>query len=402
EALLALSSASTFCLSFFTKGCPSSVTSLRNFCTLPSTIFATISAGLPDSAALAAAMLRSFSTRSAGTSSRDNPLGLDAAMCMARSRASCSSPPTTSTSTPIFAPPWTYCARRPFASILAKRLIERFSPILPISAVRVCSTVAPPRGSAERAATSAGFRPTTSSASDLAKFRKSAFFATKSVSQFTSTIAPVRLSPFTLIATTPSAAVRLDAFDALLPRRTRSSSSAFARSPFASTSAFLHSIMGASVLSRSSLTAPAVISAISTASSREQIKKKGLPSPLSRLGSNRSFFLPARLVDLDELVRGRADDLLHDLAAPPQDRVGDAARVQADRAAGIIVARDHVRDPVGRVVGVDHADHGDAELLRLGDRALLVADVDDEQRVGPVVQALDAAQAALQLRELAL
>src|SRR5882672_2887824 len=48
EALLAFSSASTVCLSFFTKGCPSSVTSLRNFCTLPSTIFATMSAGFPD------------------------------------------------------------------------------------------------------------------------------------------------------------------------------------------------------------------------------------------------------------------------------------------------------------------------------------------------------------------
>src|SRR5262249_40545175 len=48
-----LQQASTDCLSFFTKGCPSSVTSLRNFCTLPSTIFATMSAGLPDSAAFA-------------------------------------------------------------------------------------------------------------------------------------------------------------------------------------------------------------------------------------------------------------------------------------------------------------------------------------------------------------
>src|SRR5215472_11472025 len=347
-------------------------------------------------------MLRSFSTRSAGTSSRDSPFGLDAAMCIARSRPSCSSPPATSTSTPIFAPPWTYWARRPFASILAKRRTETFSPILPTSAVRVCSTVAPPSCSPDSAVASAGFFFTTSSARDFAKPRKSSFFATKSVSQFTSTIAPVRPSPETLIATTPSAAVRLDAFDALLPRRTRSSSSAFARSPFASTSAFLHSIMGASVLSRSSLTAPAVISAISTASSRKQIKKKGLPSPLSRLGSDRSFLFPAGLVDLDELVRGRADDLLHDLAASLEDCVGDAARVQADRPAGIVVPRDHVRDPVGRVVGVDYADHGDAELLGLGDRALLVADVDHEQRVGPVVQSLDAAEAALQLRELAL
>src|ERR1700761_790106 len=43
----AFSICSIVCLSFFTNGWFSSDTSFRYFCTLPSTIFATISAGLP-------------------------------------------------------------------------------------------------------------------------------------------------------------------------------------------------------------------------------------------------------------------------------------------------------------------------------------------------------------------
>ncbi len=91
---------------------------------------------------------------------------------------------------------------------------------------------------------------------------KSSFFATKSVSELTSTIAPVVPAAPMLIATTPSAAIRDAAFVALLPSLTRRISSAFAMSPPASASAFLHSIIGASVLSRSSFTIEAVISAI--------------------------------------------------------------------------------------------------------------------------------------------
>ncbi len=60
----------------------------------------------------------------------------------------------------------------------------------------------------------------------------------------------------------PSAVTREAALPALLPSLTRRISSAFARSPPASVSAFLHSIIGASVFSRSSFTIPAVISAI--------------------------------------------------------------------------------------------------------------------------------------------
>jgi hypothetical protein len=58
--------------------------------------------------------------------------------------------------------------------------------------------------------------------------------------------------------------MRLAALLALLPSLTRRISSALPMSPPASASAFLHSIIGASVRSRSSLTMPAVISATFT------------------------------------------------------------------------------------------------------------------------------------------
>jgi hypothetical protein len=75
-------------------------------------------------------------------------------------------------------------------------------------------------------------------------------------------IVAVLPSALMLIATTPSAATRPALLAALLPKRTRRISSAFCMSPAASVSAFLQSIIGASVRSRSSLTIDAVISAI--------------------------------------------------------------------------------------------------------------------------------------------
>src|SRR5690606_34814550 len=70
----------------------SSDTSLRYFCTEPSTIFATMSAGLPDSAALASATERSRAISSAGTSDDDRATGCIAAMCMATALAATASP----------------------------------------------------------------------------------------------------------------------------------------------------------------------------------------------------------------------------------------------------------------------------------------------------------------------
>jgi hypothetical protein len=76
-------------------------------------------------------------------------------------------------------------------------------------------------------------------------------------------MAAVLPSGLMLMATTPSAATRPALLAALLPKRTRRISSAFCMSPAASVRAFLQSIMGASVRSRSSFTMDAVISAMS-------------------------------------------------------------------------------------------------------------------------------------------
>src|SRR6266581_3816656 len=181
----------------------------------------------------------------------------------------------------------------------------------------------------------------------------------------------------------------------------RRSSSALAELPCASTSAFLHSIIGASVLSRRSLTMLAVISAITWNLAALEVQKKGAAAPL--LGRNRRS-LPFRpgLFDFDELVGGRTDDFLRYLAAALQDRIGDPARVQPYRPARVVVARDNVGNSVWRVIGIDHPDDGDTELFRLGDGPFLVTDVYHEQGIGPVVQRLDAPEAALQLGELAL
>ncbi|MNN41899.1 hypothetical protein D3C81_1560460 [compost metagenome] len=101
--LAAFSICSTVCLSFFTNGWLNSETSFRYFWTEPSTILATISAGLPDSAAFCSAMLRSLAISSAGTWSDDSDTGFMAATCMATSLAAVSSP-SNSTITPIRVP----------------------------------------------------------------------------------------------------------------------------------------------------------------------------------------------------------------------------------------------------------------------------------------------------------
>ena len=173
----------------------------------------------------------------------------------------------------------------PFAAMRSKRRIVMFSPILPTSAARVDSTVPSPIGSADSAATSAGLLLATSSAQPLARVMNSSFLATKSVSELTSTTAASLPSAARYMPTTPSAATRLAALVALLPSLTRRISSALAMSPPASVSAFLHSIIGASVFSRSSFTMPAVISAITSlqislnSAIRPPLTRRCLPRP---------------------------------------------------------------------------------------------------------------------------
>ncbi len=137
-----------------------------------------------------------------------------------------------------------------------------FSPSFCTSAWRTDSTVPPSSGSAPSAATSAGLRSMMTCATLRANAMKSSLRDTKSVSQLTSTIAPVLPSGVTVAPTTPSAATRPAALDALAPLLIRSSSSALTMSPSLSDSAFLHSIMPSPVRWRSSITVLAEMSAI--------------------------------------------------------------------------------------------------------------------------------------------
>src|SRR5207248_7796491 len=102
----------------------------------------------------------------------------------------------------------------------------------------------------------------------------------------------------------------------------------------------------------------------------------------------------------DELISA-LDDLLHRLALAFEHGVGDAARVQANRAARIIVAGNDVGDAVGTVIGIDDGDDGNAKLLRLGDGDLVISDVDYEYRIRQRTHVFDAAQTLVQLVELA-
>src|SRR5580698_7956061 len=90
------------------------------------------------------------------------------------------------------------------------------------------------------------------------------------------------------MVTIPSAATRASALLALLPSLIRRISSALALSPSASVRAFLHSIIGASVLSRSSLTIPAVISAIFA----PKYSKKGALAPWLQLNHSLTLQQP--------------------------------------------------------------------------------------------------------------
>src|SRR5215469_2031923 len=122
------------------------------------------------------------------------------------------------------------------------------------------------------------------------------------------------------------------------------------------------------------------------------LRGRALLAAAARLGT-------AVLVQLHELVF-LAAHLRHGLAAG-EHGVRHAHGVELHGADGVVVARDHVINAVGRVIGVHHADDGDVELAGLADRDLLVAHVDDKQGVRQAVHLLDAAQALLQLLHLA-
>src|SRR5580658_3327630 len=326
-----------------------------------------------------------------------------------------------------------------------------FSPIFATSARRRSSMLSPVGSFVSPSAASvAGLAVSAHFATACANARKSCSRATKSVSQLISTIAARCSSADLPATTTPSAATRAAFLSALASPWRRMSSAAASRSPLVSTSARLHSIMPAPVRSRSCLTASAVIfisiaapfaaartlgrttrgggrrrryadggcqslSAVlgvqilvlntgrgcfglrgyrrlslrgcRTAPHRRLLAHVGLGT---RPAARRLLARIAGLVELDELVFANRH-LRHGFLAL-QHRVGDAGGVQMDGAHGVIIAGDHVLDPVGRAIGVDDRHHRNAELLRLMDGDVLVTDVDHEQRVGERLHVLDAAE----------
>ena len=157
-----------------------------------------------------------------------------------------------------------------------------FSPSFITKALRASSTVCPDASlRLDKAATSAGLCSATNFAASLAKAEKSSFFATKSVSQFTSTSAPSLPSTLIKLPIMPSAAMRPAALVAFAPLLMRSKSSAFFMSPSDSAKAFLHSIMPSPVCSRNSFTILAVMSAMSKLLNTNSIgtNEKGAAAP---------------------------------------------------------------------------------------------------------------------------
>ena len=213
-----------------------------------------------------------------------------------------------------------------------------FSPILPIKPLRTSSKVGPKPswawGKAPKASMSAGWCLAINSAAACAKAKKLSFLVTKSVSQLTSNKAPVL--PCMAVATTPSAVTRAAALLALLPNLTRNSSSALTKSPSASVKAFLHSIMGASVLARNSATMLAVIAAINTPRFQFNVccsrggAKKGPREPLVLIARGPSSLC----IHLDEFVLAFShsfDNVVHGVGAAFQNGVRDATGIQRDR-----------------------------------------------------------------------
>ena len=149
-----------------------------------------------------------------------------------------------------------------------KRRICRFSRIFRNNSWSASSTVIVPPETvvAFRASTSAGFFSIMVSATWFTNALNSSVFATKSVSEFTSTTQPTELSAFTFATTIPSAATRPAFFACVASPFSRSSSIAFSTSPSASVKAFLQSIIPTPVDFRSSLTSFAVKLAIGSSS----------------------------------------------------------------------------------------------------------------------------------------
>src|SRR6185369_6169814 len=238
---------------------------------------------------------------------------------------------------------------------------------------------------------------------------KISFLATKSVSEFTSTTAP-RL-PSTTTPTSPSAAVRPAFFAAAERPLARSQSIAASISPSVSERAFLQSIMPAPVRSRSSFTLAAVISAIfvsfCTKPFAPSLSKGCLALPTE--GQGFDFAQPERKIGVfsSGFQRGFGRRLGHladvlalrdGLAGPALGhRLRDSAGVEADRAAGVVIARDGKCDARRVAVRIEDRDDRNAEHIGFLDRQLFLVRVDDEHHVGKTAHVANAAKALLEL-----
>src|SRR5919106_2109680 len=252
-----------------------------------------------------------------------------------------------------------------------------------------------------------------------ASARKSSVFATKSVSQLISTMAPIRPPPWMYASTTPSEAARPARLAAAAWPRSRRSSTARSKSPSASWSARLESIIPAPVSSRSRLTSPAE----TVMSPPILTHRPWLPAHLGRLrlmgsllGRSLCFsggclgsdlrFPGSGVLGLERCWRLR----LHRLgdagafgqvpageSLPLSDRFGDHRGHEGDRADRVVVPGDHVVHLVGVAVRVDDGHDGYAELVRLGHRDLLLLRVDHVDRRREPLQILDPPEVSLEL-----
>src|SRR5438876_3870825 len=136
---------------------------------------------------------------------------------------------------------------------------------------------------------------------------KSSVRATKSLSQLTSTSTPIFPPAWMYCATEPSLVTRAAFFCAVAAPFLRRMMIAFSRSPLDSVSAFLQSIMGAPVVSRSSLTCAAeiftvvvLINSSSVAGRPSSAKAKtpsqrNFPQNFTRAGNAHAGRIPQRL-----------------------------------------------------------------------------------------------------------
>ena len=87
--------------------------------------------------------------------------------------------------------------------------------------------------------------------------------------------------------------------------------------------------------------------------------------------------------DFDEFVFAArsVDDFLDRLATTFQHGIGDAAGVQTDRTRRVVITRDELVHAFRAVVGIDHANHRDTQLVGFGHGNLVIADVDQENSV---------------------